>query len=200
MSGVLVHIINLMGLLISILIFITTLWVSPSEAKVYLTKDEALKKVFDDAVVERKTLFLSDEDVKRVESLSGAKVESKILTYYTAMKDESVIGYAFFGSHIVRTKPEIYMTVINPDGSIKYVEILAFYEPPEYLPPKRWFEQFGGKVLDDNLWIKRGIRAITGATLSANSITQEVRKTLSVFNIMILKKGDTPPTPFVKGD
>ena len=45
-------------------------------------------------------------------------------------------------------------------------------------------------MLDDNLWTKRGISAVTGATLSANSITQEVRKTLSVFKIMILKKGE----------
>jgi len=173
-----------------IILFITILYVNPADGKVYLTKDDALKKAFPDAEIERKTLFLSDEDVKRVESLSGAKVESKILTYYIAVENGGVIGYAFFGSHIVRTKPEIYTTVINPDGSIKYVEILAFYEPEEYLPPKRWFEQFGGKVLDDNLWTKRGISAVTGATLSANSITQEVRKTLSVFKIMILKKGE----------
>ncbi|MBI3584144.1 MAG: FMN-binding protein [Nitrospinae bacterium] len=180
-----------MRLLISILaLSIFILWGSSSEAKVYLTKDDALKKAFPDAVIERKTLFLSDDDVKRVESISGVKVESKILTYYIAMENGGVIGYAFFGSHIVRTKPEIYTTVINPDGSIKYVEILAFYEPEEYLPTKRWFDQFGGKVLDDNLWTKRGISAVTGATLSANSITQEVRKTLSVFKIMILKKGD----------
>jgi len=180
-----------MRLLISIFaLSIFILWGSSSEAKVYLTKDDALKKAFPDAEIERKTLFLSDEDVKRVESLSVTKVESKILTYYIAMENGNIIGYAFFGSHIVRTKPEVYIVVINPDGSIKYVEILAFYEPEEYLPPKRWFEQFGGKVLDDNLWTKRGISAVTGATLSANSITQEVRKTLSVFKIMILKKGE----------
>ncbi len=172
------------------LVIIFLFWGSQSEGKVYLTKDDALKKAFPDAVIERKTLFLSDEDVKRVESLSGTKVESKILTYYIATKGDSIIGYAIFGSHIVRTKPEIYTTVINPDGSIKYVEILAFYEPEEYLPPKRWFEQFNGKVLDDNLWTKRGISAVTGATLSANGITQEVRKALAVFQIMILKKED----------
>lgn len=180
-----------MRLLISIFaLSIFILWGSSSEAKVYLTKDDALKKAFPDAVIERKTLFLSDEDVKRVESLSGAKVESKILTYYIAVENGGVIGYAFFGSHIVRTKPEVYMVIINPDGSLNHIKILAFYEPEEYLPPKRWFEQFNGKVLDDNLWTKRGISAVTGATLSANGITQEVRKALAVFQIMILKKED----------
>ena len=75
-----------MRLLISIFaLSIFILWGSSSEAKVYLTKDDALKKAFPDAEIERKTLFLSDEDVKRVESLSVTKVESKILTYYIAM-------------------------------------------------------------------------------------------------------------------
>lgn len=177
--------------IIILLFTIAILWGSLSEAKVYRTKDDALKKAFPDANgVERLTLFLSDDDVKHIEALSKAKVESKIITYYMAKGKDGVIGYAFFGSHIVRTKPEIYMAVINPDGSIKHVEILAFYEPEEYLPPKRWFEQFAGKVLDDTLYHKRGISALTGATLSANGITQEVRKTLSVFKIMILKKGE----------
>jgi hypothetical protein len=173
-----------------LLFIIIILWGSPAMSKVYLTKDDALKKAFPDAEIERKTLFLTNEDVEMVETLSVTKVESKLFTYYTARGKDSILGYAIFGSHIVRTKPEVYMVVINPDGSIRYIEILAFYEPEEYLPPKRWFEQFAGKVLDDTLWTKRGISAVTGATLSANGITQEVRKTLSVFQIMILKKGD----------
>ncbi len=158
-------------------------------AKVYITKDDALKKAFPDANgVERLTLFLSDDDIKQIETLSKTKAESKIFTYYAAKGKNGIIGYAIFGSHIVRTKPEVYMIVINPDGSVNHIKILAFYEPEEYLPPKKWFEQFNGKVLDDNLWHKRGISAVTGATLSANGITQEVRKALSVFKIMILKK------------
>lgn len=174
-----------------LLFIIIILWGSPAMSKVYLTKDDALKKAFPDANrVERFTLFLSDDDIKQIETLSKAKIESKLFTYYTARGKDSILGYAIFGSHIVRTKPEVYMVVINPDGSIRYIEILAFYEPEEYLPPKRWFEQFAGKVLDDTLWTKRGISAVTGATLSANGITQEVRKALSVFQIMILKKGD----------
>ena len=167
------------------------LLISPAMGKVYITKDDALKKAFPEASeIERLNLFLTDSDMNRIQDISGGKVESKLLTYYKARGKEGILGYAILGSHIVRTKPEVYMVVINPDGSIRYVEILAFYEPEEYLPPKRWYGQFAGKVLDDNLWHKRGISAMTGATLSANGITQEVRKALAVFQIMILKKGD----------
>lgn len=180
-----------MRILILILtLSIIILWCSPSEAKVYLTKDDALKKAFPEAEIERKTLFLTDEDIKKIESISKTRLESKLFTYYIARRKEDILGYALFGSHIVRTKPEVYMVVIDPDGKLNHIKILAFYEPEEYLPPKRWFEQFNGKVLDDNLWTRRGISAVTGATLSANGITQEVRKALAVFQIMILKKED----------
>ena len=168
-----------------IVLFLTT----PTSAKVYMNKEDALKLAFPEAErVERKTIFLTGEEVEKIEALSKTRLESKIVTYYAGIGDGGVAGYAFLGSHIVRTKPVVYMVVINPDGSLKYLEILAFYEPEEYLPHRRWFDQFKGKVLDNNLWPKRGISAVSSATLSVNGITAEVRKILSIFEIKILDK------------
>lgn len=174
--------------IIATLLF-SVLLAGPAMGKVYLTRDDALQQVFAGAKnVERKNLFLTDENVKQIEALSKTKLDSKLFTYYEATDGKGSIGYAVFGSHVVRTKPEVYMVVVNPDGSLKHVEILAFYEPEEHLPPKRWFEQFTGKLLDENLWPRRGIKAVSGATLSANAITQEVRKVLAVFEVMIIIK------------
>jgi hypothetical protein len=167
----------------------TFLWAIPAMAKVYLTKDDALKQAFPNADrIERQILFLNDEDIKLVQGVSKAKVESKLFTYYTAREKDSIIGYAVFESHIVRTKPEIFMAVINLKGDIDYIEILAFYEPEEYLPPKRWLQLFKGRRLDDQLRVKRGISAISGATLTAEGITREIRRILAVFELMVLKK------------
>ena len=170
---------------LGILLLLTT----PISAKVYINKEDALKLAFPAAArVERKTIFLTGEEVEKIEALSRVKLESKIFTYYVGIGDGGVASYAFLGSHIVRTKPVVYMVVINPDGRLKYVEILAFYEPEEHLPSMRWFEQFKGKVLDNNLWPKRGISAVSSATLSVNGITAEVRKILSIIEIKILDK------------
>ena len=168
---------------------IVLLLTTPISAKVYINKEDALKLAFPEAAkIERKTLFLTGEEAEKIEALARRRLESKVITYYVGIVDEGVSGYAFLGSHIVRTKPVVYMVVINPDGSLKYVEILAFYEPEEYLPSRRWFDQFKGKVLDNNLWPKRGISAVSSATLSVNAITAEVRKILSIFEIKILDK------------
>lgn len=162
---------------------------STVEGKVYKTKDDALKEVFPEIdAVEKINVFLGEEEQKNIEAVAKSKLDSRVFTFYAGRKGRDIIGYAVFGSHIVRTKQEVHIVVINPDGSIRKVEILAFYEPEEYLPHKRWFEQFTGKILDKELWPKRGIRAVTGATLSVNGITQEIRKVLAVFKVIVLKE------------
>jgi Na+-translocating ferredoxin:NAD+ oxidoreductase RnfG subunit len=166
------------------IVFLILLSAGASLAKVYSTKAEALKKAFPDAVkVERKNLFLTDDDIKRISELARAKVESKLFTYYRAVGSDGVMGYAVIQSHVVRTKPVVYMAVIAPDGSLDHVEILAFYEPGEYLPSTRWLGQFMGKRLSERLWINRDIQAITGATISSYTMTREIRKVLAIFEL-----------------
>lgn len=154
-------------------------------AQVYLTRDEALKQYFEDGAVEKKVVFLTDEQVTSIQEVARSKVESKIVTYYVGTRDDSIQGYAFFETHVVRTMPETFMAVVAPDGSLIGVEILAFYEPEDYLPPKRWLSLLRGRRLDDNLWLKRGVQNIVGATLSANAITTSVRRVLATFSIAI---------------
>ena len=130
------------------------------------------------------------EEKKKIEAIAKGKLDSKVFTFYAGKQSGKIIGYAVFGSHIVKEKPVVYMVVINPDGSIKQVEIMAFYEPEERLPSKKWFKQFAGKILNDELWPKRGIDAVTGATIGVNTITQEIRKILAVFKIMVLMEDE----------
>ncbi len=157
--------------------------------QVYMTRDEALKQYFPNAVeLERKTSFLSDEQVRLIQSRSRARVESKILTYYVGRGPSGVRGYAFFETQTVRTMPETFLVVVNPDSSVRAVELLAFYEPEDYLPPKRWLGLFARRRIDDDLWLKRGVQNIVGATISAQSITDGVRRVLATFEIAVPKE------------
>lgn len=177
------------GLFFLLLLFAVG-WGDLTLARVYKTKDMALRDAFPEVeTIEKMIVFLDGDDQRKVEAVARMKLDSRVFTFYIGKRGQAILGYALFGSHVVRTKPEVYMVIINPDGSLRYVEILAFYEPEEYLPPKRWFEQFTGKTLDDTLWPRRGIRVVAGATLSVNGITHEVRKALAVFQVMVLKMG-----------
>lgn len=158
-----------------------------SMAKVFATRDEALKRAFPQATaIEKRTLYLDPADVARMEKMSGAKMDSRLFTYYEAVGKSGVLGYAVIAGHAVRTKQEVYMVVIAPSGAIDFLEILAFYEPEEYMPPKRWLAVFSGKALTDALRPKQEIPMISGATITTYTLTSEVRKTLAIFNALVL--------------
>jgi electron transport complex protein RnfG len=167
------------------------------EAKVFLTQDEALKLAFPGAAVERKTAFLTEAQRREARRLSGdAELPAALVTYYAATKGGAPVGTAYFDTHRVRTMPETIMVVVGPSGAIARIEVLSFQEPEEYLPRPRWYAQFSGKPLDDDLSMKRAIRPVTGATLTARATTDAARRVLALHRVLHAPAAATPaPSP-----
>ena len=158
-------------------------------ARVFYSKDEALRAAFPDAeTIEKETLFLTDEQAKQVEGLAKVKLESKLITVHIGRRNQKVLGYAMIDIHVVRTQPEAVMIVLSPDGVVESTLILAFHEPLDYLPQARWLRQFSKKALTPDLALNQGIAAITGATLSAYGVTDSARRALAVYQVMIAPK------------
>jgi Na+-translocating ferredoxin:NAD+ oxidoreductase RnfG subunit len=84
----------------------------------------------------------------------------------------------------VRTHPEAFLVVLSPEGSVRSLRVLAFHEPLEYLPPGRWYEQFGGKSLADALRVGGDVHGIVGATLTAQATTRGVRRALALYQVL----------------
>lgn len=152
-----------------------------ASARVYSTLDDALKTAFPGSAIEKKNLYLTEEEKVRIESLAKLKLDSRLFAYYIGRDNGKVTGYAAVAGNIVRTKQAVTMVVLNTDKTLRSVDVLAFYEPEEYLPRAAWFRQFAGNTLSDRLRPGRDIHAVTGATLSVNSFTGEARKVLAVF-------------------
>jgi FMN-binding protein len=154
-------------------------------AKVFLTPEEALRLAFPDAKVDRRTAYLTAAQQKAAQKLSGdEEPPSALATYYAATKDGRLVGTAYIDTHTVRTMPETIMVVVDPAGAIARIEVLSFSEPEEYLPKAHWYEQFQGKPLDDELSMKRGIRPVTGATLTARATTEAARRVLAIHRVL----------------
>jgi len=163
---------------------------SPAWSRVYLTQKEALEHAFPPGCsVERRTLFLEDEEVNAIQAKAGAKVDTKVVTYYIG-KDATgrLLGHAFFETRTIRTMPATYMAVVDPDSSIRAAEILAFHEPEDYLPPERWLAQFTGKTLHDDLRVKGGIHGMSGATLSSWAFSDGIRRILAIYEVAVSKE------------
>ena len=160
-----------------------------SSAKALMSKSEALKLAFPEAdQVETVHLFLSSAEMERVKKLSGILPDSPIFTFYVGKKAEQTTGYAAIEAGVVRTLPETVMVVLNADGTVRFTEILAFFEPPEYMPAKRWLDQFRNITLSPELRVGGEIHGISGATLSAEAITRQVRKIAAVGTILLEEK------------
>jgi hypothetical protein len=169
-------------------------------ARVIMDQPQALRTVFPPpAAVERRTLYLDPDQVRRAADLAGVPVESRVVTFYVAsagtLGNGSVLGYAYFDTHLVRTLPESIMIVVGPDGRIRRIDILSFDEPDDYFPKDRWREQFPGRQLDDDLALDRGIRTLTGATLSARAVTQAARRVLALHRLFVAQAAAPRPSP-----
>lgn len=147
----------------------------------YLTKTAALKRAFPQADrVETVNLFLTPEEVAETSRLAGVPLASPLQTFYVGKKGNQTLGYAAIEAATVRTMPETVMIVLTPDTKVSFVEILAFFEPEEYLPSRRWLQQFVGAQLSAALRIGGSVQAMTGATLSAQAVTRQVRLTTAL--------------------
>ncbi len=150
-------------------------------AEVFASKREALEQAFPGAdAIEHHTLVLDDGQAALVEKRAHAKLESRLATIHTGMKNGEVMGFAIIDIHTVRTLPEAFMVVLEPDGRVRSSRILAFYEPRDYMPPQRWLDQFETRRLDRTLSLGGEIHGISGATLSSRAITNGVRRALAL--------------------
>ncbi len=160
--------------------------------KVFHSQREALELAFPDADrIERRNVILTDAQAERVEKSSKAPLDSRIQTLHVGWRGDEVLGYAVIDVHTVRTLPEALMTVLSPSGEVRSVRMLAFYEPPDYLPPDRWLAQFDAKRLGSGLQLKRNIHAIAGATLSARAATRSVRRALALYQVLYADTAET---------
>lgn len=158
---------------------------------VHLTLEEALALCFPGATIERGTAYLTEAQLVRARELAREPIESAIVHPYRALRDGVLVGTAWVDVHRVRSLRETLLVAVGPDQRVQRVELLAFGEPEEYVPRASWYGQFQGRALDDELDLRRGIRGVTGATLTARATTAAVRRVLALQRVL----DGPPPAP-----
>jgi hypothetical protein len=103
---------------------------------------------------------------------------------YEAVKDGRVMGVGFYDTHLVRTLNETALVAVSPEGRVLRVEVVAFREPMEYMAKPAWVAQLPGKALDADLKLNRAIRPLSGATLTANALTDAARRCLALHQVL----------------
>jgi Na+-translocating ferredoxin:NAD+ oxidoreductase RnfG subunit len=171
------------------ILLLSLLFALPLSAKVLSSPFEAMQHTFgNDATISKKNILLSKKQTKAIQESAKVKLESKIFRIFKAVKKESVLGYGVLVNKKVRSKNGVILYLIDTEGVLKGMEIIAFNEPPEYIPSEKWNSQFQNISTEKMLHSPRNIPTITGATLSARAITNGSRIAFAIYNQLLKGK------------
>ncbi len=174
----------------SILLFLLLCAVQSSFATIFYSKNEAMELAFGKGTpVESLSLFPDDNEARLIQEIAKTKLESGLFTFYVGKEQQKILGYAAIETSTVRTKPETLMIVLTPEGELRNVYTLAFHEPPEYLPPQRWYDKLIKRPLAE-MDFNKGVDGISGATLSTRSALTSIRKVMAIYQVMLKNKGN----------
>jgi Na+-translocating ferredoxin:NAD+ oxidoreductase RnfG subunit len=150
--------------------------------EVYLTPEEALKKVFPAADrVEREDLRLSREQRERVERRLGWRLADEPCVVYKGFTREKPDGFAVIAEEVGKYKPITFIVQASPDFKVERVEVLVYREARGAEVRKaRFLRQFKGKSASSPLRINRDVINVTGATLSVRAMSAGVKRALCV--------------------
>jgi hypothetical protein len=129
-----------------------------------------------------KDVFLTEEVATKIQAQARTRIHERMVTFYVAAGAAGdTLGYVVVHTHQVRTKNETLAIGLEPDGSIRRIDVALFLEPAEYEPPPKWLAQFKGKTASARLAVGDDLDVISGASLSARSVTETARWLLRVF-------------------
>jgi len=154
--------------------------------KTFHSQEEALTLAFGKAKIQRTPHYWTQDQRANLMELSGAKKVSSTHTEFQA-KDKSgkvVQGRSvWFDTRMVRSKTQTIMLIVDAQNRIEQLTLCSFHEPLDYKPVDRWYAQFEGHPLDDDLHLKKAIHGVSGATLTSRATTAAVREIMAAHAI-----------------
>lgn len=157
---------------------------TPGFAMVYLTVEQAQQLIFPEETFTYAPLALSEQQLEAVHNKSGVPVRRKEEKIWQTSRGGYLIVDEVIGKHELIT----YAVGIDPDGSVRQVEILEYREAyGSEVRQRKWRKQFVGKTAGSPLKLKEDIKNITGATLSCRHVTDGVKRLLSLYELVLKK-------------
>ncbi len=157
------------------------------------SRDEALRSVYPGAEFRAERVFLTSGEMDDARRQSGQEIASPLIARYLVFENGRPAGRAYVDTHVVRTKKESLLICLDQEGRVKRIEVTAFLEPSEYQAPAPFYAQYAGRPLNPDLQLNRAIRPIAGATLTARSANEAVRRVLAIDQVLKARSGGGNP-------
>lgn len=102
---------------------------------------------------------------------------------------EKLFGYAYVSKAPSKTDSFDYLLLFNPDLEILKAKVLIYRESyGNEIGSKRWLKQFIGLSSEKSLQYGDNIDAISGATISAKSMTKAINNALKEMKLLKINK------------
>ena len=146
----------------------------------------SVHRIFPEAALVREhTIPLSASDKASLREMCKQEWLEDSLHIFVAMASDSSLGYAVIDDVKGKDQFITYLVAVGRNLTVKDLEILSYRESyGGEVRYKSWQKQFYGKSADDNLRPGKEIKNISGATISARSVTLGVRKILSLLQVV----------------
>ncbi|MDG2194338.1 MAG: FMN-binding protein [Polaribacter sp.] len=108
---------------------------------------------------------------------------------FKIVHNKTLVGYAFVDKAPSKTDIFDYLILLDIDLAIAKAKVLTYREDyGSEIGSRRWLKQFIGKGFEDRFKYGNQIMAISGATISAHSMTRAINAFLK--NLKILHKNN----------
>jgi hypothetical protein len=172
-------------LLLYLLIFLT----STLSAKMLISPINAMNESYGaKSKISEENILLTDIQAKKIQEISQVKLQSNIVKVFKAELGSKTLGYGVLINRKIRSKNGVVLYLISSDSILKGIEVVAFNEPAEYIPSKKWMSQFENVNTQTPLNLSKDIPTITGATLSAKSFVDGSKIAFAFYNEMLKGK------------
>lgn len=144
-----------------------------SQAKTYLTADQAKRILWGDTAMAEVAVTLTEDQVKSISKASKVRVRNPRLQLW-----KTVDGGWFVLDQVIGKHENIDMAyALDADGKVLGLEILTYRETygDEVMHPK-WRQQFHGRDSSQLLKLDKQIKNISGATLSCRHVTEGINR------------------------
>ena len=163
-------------------LFFLFLLTSQSIGEVLMDVPSALKFHFGKYDVTKEKVYLTPTFLKKLEEAAKSKFESKIYTVYEAKSGGKLMMSGILETHILRSRTQTLFLVFDRKGKIVSTQVLAFYEPEEYIMSPKWFDQFKNKTIMDKMQPGIDLAKVSGSTISYNETAAAIRRMTTLYN------------------
>lgn len=161
----------------------------PLNAQMTMSPMDAMQKNYESgSKISEVKISLSPEQIKSIKESAKAKLEPESLKVFKAQMSGKITGYGILINKKIRTKNAVVLYIISSESILKGIEVIAFHEPMEYLPSKKYNNQFQNIKTDAPLTLNQNIPTITGATMSAKTFVDGSRVAFALYNEVLKGK------------